>query len=96
MATKKTTKTHRRKSDQTQTSVSLSEKALELGKQMAAEDDRSFSKFVERLLIEAAKNAGKLSLIAFVSLHCLRTPLDWSMKALKSSAKAGVAMVKAL
>ncbi len=51
---------------------------------------------VNEILREALKNAGKLSLIAFVSLHCMRTPLDWSMKALSKSASAGVAMLKAM
>lgn len=61
MAAKKQTKNHRRAPDQTQTSVSLSDVAFKLGKEMAADDDRSFSNFIDRLIIEAAKKSGKLS-----------------------------------
>ncbi len=47
-----------RSSGNTQTSISLSALAAEKGKEMAEHDDRSFSKFVDRLILAAAKKRG--------------------------------------
>jgi hypothetical protein len=49
-------RSHTRGEGEGQTSISLSKEALKIGRQMARDDDRSFSNFVERLILaEAAR-----------------------------------------
>lgn len=77
--------------------TSLQIKGLTASEIMALEK-RAAAKGIsgDEIAAELIRSFLKLSVIAFVAFHGLRTPLDWSAKALKSSAKAGVAMIKSL
>ena len=86
--------------DQRQTSISMQDRVFDLGKQMAEEDGRNFSNFVERLIIEAAKKAGKLTffiaLPLFALFHLTRSPKNWSASSLKQTAVVAWVKIQAL
>ena len=67
----KKARNHGRRAGQRQTSISMDAKILEIGKQMADADRRPFSNFLEVLIEQAAKQAGKLPILVLLCLAIL-------------------------
>ncbi len=92
MATKRKTPPKRDKDNATLT-ISLPKALKEEIEKAARSDNRSTSNFVTTELSKLLKALGKLGLLAFIGLHCFKSPLNWSLAALKKTGQAGVAMI---